>query len=56
MATRSQRPRLLGEWQEEITGTGKGGVIISKDLKEIIVAVKRAWDEEVTDDEDDDEN
>ena len=53
-------PRLPDdEWQgeiEEITGTGKGGVIISKDLKEIIVAVKRAWDEEVTDDEDDDEN
>ena len=53
-------PRLPDdEWQgeiEEITGTGKGGVIISKDLKEIIVAVKRAWMEEVTDDEDDDEN
>jgi len=56
---------LIKQWQldgenlhliEEITGTGKGGVIISKDLKEIIVAVKRAWMEEVTDDEDDDEN
>ena len=51
MATRSQRPRLLGEWQEEITGTGKGGVIISKDLKEIIRHTKNAWEEENSDDE-----
>ena len=53
-------PRLPDdEWQgeiEEITGTGKGGVIISRDLKELIEDAKKAWDEEVFSDEDDDEN
>ena len=57
---------LIKQWQldgenlhlfiEEITGTGKGGVILSRDLKEIIQATKEVWDEEVFSDEDDDEN
>ena len=57
---------LIKQWQldgenlhlfiEEITGTGKGGVIISKDLKELIEDTKKAWNEEVFSDEDDDEN
>ena len=42
--------------EEYVTGTGKGGVILSKDLKEIIEAAKEAWmAEEDTDDEDEDD-
>eukprot|EP00964_Phaeocystis_antarctica_P080837 scaffold50496_cov69-Phaeocystis_antarctica.AAC.4 len=55
---------LMKQWQldgenvclvEEITGTGKGGVIISRDLKELIEATKEAWMAEVTDDEDEED-
>ena len=52
---------LMKQWQldaediVEITGTGTGGVIVSKDLKEIIEVTKIAWREEVTDDEDEDD-
>ena len=41
--------------EEYVTGTGKGGVILSKDLKEIIEIAKIAWASEVTDDEDEDD-
>ena len=52
---------LMKQWQLDaedigtITGTGKGGVILSRDLKEIIEATKEAWMAEVTDDEDEED-
>jgi len=59
----SEAAKLANQWQldaddiaEEVKPTGADNTIRRNDLKEIVKAAIKAWDEEVFSDEDDDEN